>query len=65
MQLIVWSYEAAHSSGYDGMLLSDLEYGVRSYHDHLRRLLPVMNLPRPPAAGTLAQVNDELLAQGA
>jgi phenylpropionate dioxygenase-like ring-hydroxylating dioxygenase large terminal subunit len=64
-QLIVWSYEAAHSSGYDGVILSDLEYGVRSYHDHLRRLLPVMTLPTPPATGTLAQVNRELLEEGA
>jgi carnitine monooxygenase subunit len=64
-QLIVWSYEAAHSSGYEGVILSDLEYGVRSYHDHLRRALPVVNLETPPAPGTVAAVNAELLAQGA
>jgi carnitine monooxygenase subunit len=64
-QLIVWSYEATHSSGYDGVILSDLEYGVRSYHDHLRRLLPVVNLETAPAHGTVAAVNAELLAEGA
>ena len=64
-QLIVWSNEAVHSSGYDGVILSDLEYGVRSYHDHLRRLMPVLDLDRPPAAGTLLERNDALLAEGA
>ena len=64
-QLIVWSNEAVHSSGYDGVILSDLEYGVRSYHDHLRRLMPVLDLDRPPAAGTLLERNDTLLAEGA
>jgi hypothetical protein len=38
---------------------------VRSYHDHLRRLMPVLDLDRPPAAGTLLERNDVLLAEGA
>ncbi|MGI9404949.1 MAG: aromatic ring-hydroxylating oxygenase subunit alpha [Hyphomicrobiaceae bacterium] len=41
--LTVWSCEAAQSSGYKGIILSDLEYGVRSYHDQLRSILPVLN----------------------
>jgi phenylpropionate dioxygenase-like ring-hydroxylating dioxygenase large terminal subunit len=61
--LTVWSCEAARSSGYDGIILSDLEYGVRSYHDHLRALLPVLNLERAPAAGCLADENAVLLAR--
>ena len=64
-QLIVWSSEAVLSSGYDGVILSDLEYGVRSYHDHLRQLMPVLDLDRPPAPGTLAQLNETLLAEPA
>jgi phenylpropionate dioxygenase-like ring-hydroxylating dioxygenase large terminal subunit len=61
VQLTVWSYEAAQSSGFDGVILSDLEYGVRSHHDHLRRLMPVLDLDRPPAPGGLASANARLL----
>ncbi|MCX7645822.1 MAG: aromatic ring-hydroxylating dioxygenase subunit alpha [Rhodobacteraceae bacterium] len=39
--LCVWSYEATKSaSGYAGMILSDLERGVRSFHDLWRREIP-------------------------
>jgi phenylpropionate dioxygenase-like ring-hydroxylating dioxygenase large terminal subunit len=58
--LTIWSCEAARSSAYDGVILSDLEYGVRSYHDHLRALLPVVNLQDEPAPGTLAGINAAL-----
>src|SRR5690606_24957300 len=53
-QLTIWSCEATKSSAYDGIMLSDLEYGVRSYHDHLRGVLPVLNLEERPAPGTMA-----------
>jgi phenylpropionate dioxygenase-like ring-hydroxylating dioxygenase large terminal subunit len=46
--LMVWSCEATKSSAYDGVIFSDLEYGVKTYHDHLRQLLPVMGQPVPP-----------------
>src|SRR3546814_16241809 len=59
VQLPVWSCEAAKSSGYDGIMLSDLEYGVRRFHDHLRELLPVMGAEREPAPGTLQRVTTE------
>ena len=62
--LMVWSCEATKSSAYDGVILSDLEYGVKTYHDHLRRLLPVMEQPVPPKPGQMAHVNDTLLAKG-
>ena len=61
IQLTIWSCEAAKSSGFDGIMLSDLEYGVRSFHDRLRDLLPVMRRDSEPAAGSLGRVNDELL----
>lgn len=61
--LTIWSCEATKSSAYDGIILSDLEYGVRSYHDHLRRILPVIDLEDPPEPGTLAQRNEELLGE--
>ena len=63
-QLIEWTWEAAFSSGFDGIILSDLEYGVKSYHDALRVLFPVLNEAEPPA-GELAARNAELLASRA
>lgn len=49
IQLTVWSNEAAHSSGYRGFILSDLEYGVRQHHDQLRALMPELNSETAPA----------------
>lgn len=42
------------------MILSDLEAGVRSYHDELRRLFPVLNDQDAPAAGSLRARNAAL-----
>jgi len=63
--LTIWSCEATLSSGYDGIILSDLEYGVRTYHDHLREVLPVVNLEIEPEPGTVAERNTALLARRA
>jgi phenylpropionate dioxygenase-like ring-hydroxylating dioxygenase large terminal subunit len=60
--LTIWSCEATRSSGYAGIILSDLEYGVRTYHDHLRAVLPVVNVEDEPAPGTVAARNAALLA---
>ena len=60
--LAVWSCEAARSSAYDGIVLSDLEYGLKTFHDHLRSLVPALRLGRQPATGTIAEVNASLLA---
>ena len=62
--LMVWSCEATKSSAYDGVIFSDLEYGVKTYHDHLRQLLPVMAQPVPPESGQMALRNDTLLSKG-
>lgn len=56
-QLIKWSWEGMRSSAYDDYLLSDLELGVKHFHDTLRTDIPVMNLPEPPSLGTVARVN--------
>lgn len=56
-QLTLWSFEAMKSSGYDGILLSDLEYGVRSFHDALRGLLPVMRQEVEPPQGMVSKYN--------
>ncbi len=59
--LTVWSCEAALSSAYDGIVLSDLEFGLKTFHDHLRILIPALRLDHPPETGTLADVNTSLL----
>lgn len=61
VQLIEWTWEAAFSSGYDGIVLSDLEYGVKTYHDALRGLMPVLHETTEPD-GDLAARNDRMLA---
>ncbi len=61
-ELVRWVWEAAFSSGYDGVILSDLENCVRSYHDTLRTHFPVLKEDEPPVGQTAAR-NEELLAQ--
>lgn len=58
-RLIQWSCEATESSGYDGIILSDLEYGVRAYHDALREKIPVMTLDTAPPLNSVARANAE------
>ncbi len=60
IQLTIWSCEAAQSSGYQGIILSDLEYGVRAHHDGLRELLPVLRSEDEPRPGTMSEVNASL-----
>jgi hypothetical protein len=60
IQLIKWSWEGMRSSAFDDFILSDLESGVRAYHDRLRDVLPVLNLAEAPPEGSLAQRNQEL-----
>ena len=63
VQLIKWSCEGMRSSAFDDLILSDLEGGVRDYHDRLREALPVLNLPEPPPGGTIARRNQELAGE--
>jgi len=64
VQLTIWSCEATKSSGYQGIILSDLEYGVRSFHDRLRELLPVMSQDREPGRGAVDEINRDMLTDG-
>ena len=61
--LVEWSTEAVKSSAFNGFLLSDLEYGVKTYHDHLRKLIPVMNFNTEPIDHSLNEFNNKLLAE--
>ncbi len=65
VQLTVWSDESMASPAFRGFLLSDLEYGVRAHHDHLRAVLPVLTLDTAPVEGDLARRNAELKVAGA
>lgn len=65
VQLTIWSNEAMRSEAFSGFYLSDLEYGVRSHHDHLRAILPVMTLEESPGEGNIAATNAKMLAQNA
>ena len=55
--LTVWAAEATRSSAYDGIILSDLETGIRSHHDHLRKVLPVLLHETEPRGVALAEAN--------
>ncbi|MCW5706485.1 aromatic ring-hydroxylating dioxygenase subunit alpha [Shinella sp.] len=57
VQLTVWSNEAMTSNAFAGFYLSDLEYGVRTHHDHLRRVLPVVTLKEAPEEKAMAEAN--------
>jgi phenylpropionate dioxygenase-like ring-hydroxylating dioxygenase large terminal subunit len=60
VQLSVWSNEAMTSKAFAGFYLSDLEYGVRTHHDHMRRALPVLKLDSAPAENEMERINAEM-----
>lgn len=60
VQLSVWSNEAMQSRAFAGFFLSDLEYGVRTHHDHMRSQLPVLNLDTAPRERDMARINEEM-----
>lgn len=64
VQLTIWSNEAMTAKGFAGFYLSDLEYGVRTHHDHLRAVLPVLQLDRAPDEREMAAVNDAMRGGG-
>lgn len=64
VQLSVWSNESMLSNAFAGFYLSDLEYGVRTHHDHLRRRVPVIGLEMQPAEKDLERLNDAMMSQG-
>ncbi len=61
VQLTIWSNESMTSKAFNGFYLSDLEYGVRTHHDHLRAVLPVMTLDEPPEEREMAEVNGRMV----
>lgn len=63
IQLTIWSNESMTSAAFEGFHLSDLEQGVRSHHDHLRSLLPVVNREAAPPEHLMAEMNASLRMQ--
>ena len=56
-QLTIWSNEAMASRDFAGFYLSDLEYGIKTHHDHIRAFLPVVDLKDAPAEDEMAAAN--------
>ncbi|MEM8597476.1 MAG: aromatic ring-hydroxylating dioxygenase subunit alpha [Pseudomonadota bacterium] len=63
VQLTIWSNESMSSPAFEGFILSDLEYGVRSHHDHLRTAVPVTTMETSPGEEAVATENARLLSQ--
>jgi carnitine monooxygenase subunit len=59
-QLSIWSNESMKSSAFEGFYLSDLERGLRTHHDMLRSLVPVMTLDAAPAGHEIAAINNKM-----
>ena len=53
------------SDSFDGFYLSDLEFGVRTYHNHLRALLPVYNIKKAPKESEIKHLNASLETKSA
>jgi phenylpropionate dioxygenase-like ring-hydroxylating dioxygenase large terminal subunit len=60
-QLTIWSNESMLSDAFDGFYLSDLEYGVKTYHDHLRAILPIYNITETPKESEIKELNSSLI----
>ena len=52
------------SEAFGGFYLSDLEYGVRTHHDHLRKQIPVLGLETAPEEKDMWALNDALRSRG-
>lgn len=63
VQLSKWSNESMRSDAFAGFYLSDLEYGVRTHHDHMRKMLPVLGLESAPEEKDLWSLNEALLSR--
>ena len=63
IQLTIWSNESMASEAFEGFFLSDLEYGVRSHHDQLRKILPIYNSEAAPGEDEVISLNKAMLAE--
>ena len=63
VQLTIWSNEAMEAKSFEGFFLSDLEYGIKSHHDHLRKIIPILSLDKEPDTNTVYNLNKEMKAK--
>ena len=63
VQLTIWSNEAMEAQSFEGFFLSDLEYGIKSHHDHLRKIIPILSLDKEPDTNTVYNLNKEMKAK--
>ena len=61
VQLTIWSNESMNSKSFEGFYLSDLEYGVKSHHDHMRRQIPILKIEKQPDEHLIYKLNKEML----
>ena len=61
VQLTIWSNESMDSKAFDDFYLSDLEYGVKSHHDHLRKIIPVLNSQKEPKDDSIFELNKKMM----
>ena len=59
-QLTIWSNDSMATDAFEGFYLSDLEYGVRTHHDHLRAVLPIYNVEEAPKEDEVKALNAQL-----
>ena len=50
-----------NSKSYEGFYLSDLEYGVKSHHDHMRKQIPILRIEKQPDENLIYKLNKEML----
>ena len=50
-----------NSKSFEGFYLSDLEYGVKSHHDHMRKQIPILNIEKQPEEHLIYKLNKEML----
>ena len=61
IELTIWSNESMTSNSFEGFFLSDLEYGIKTHHDHLREILPILNMKNQPDEKELVTLNKKML----
>ena len=61
VQLTIWSNESMNSKSFEGFYLSDLEYGVKSHHDHMRKQIPILKIENQPDEHLIYKINKEML----
>ena len=50
-----------NSKSFEGFYLSDLEYGVKSHHDHMRKQIPILRIEKHPDENLIYKLNKEML----